>query len=173
MNKKQAILAEIPRLRRYALALAGGREEADELVQDCLERALASLDKWRENDNPRSWLFAIMHNLFIDGKRRASRRPVEVVLENADKSSLQHNDPSVQAINNIVLKRALALLSPEHREVVLLVGLEGFSYREASKALDIPVGTLMSRLSRGREKMRELMSEEQGRINTTMIRRVK
>ncbi len=173
MKKKQAILGEIQRLRRYALALTGRREDADELVQDCLERALANLDKWRENDNPRSWLFAIMHNLFIDGKRRAARHPVEVDLENADKINLKGRDPAARTIDNLALKRALVLLSPEHREVLLLVGLEGFSYREASKTLDIPVGTLMSRLSRGREKMRELMSEEQEKMNATMIRRIK
>ncbi len=173
MNKKQAIATEIPSLRRYALALTGNQVDADELVQDCLERALNNIDKWREGDNPRKWLFTILHNLFIDGKRGLARRPMEVVLEKADEANANPDDATRKNTNNIALKKALASLSPEHREVILLVGLEGFSYREASDALDIRIGTLMSRLSRGRERLKALMGEEQIKVKPTMIRRIK
>ena len=173
MNKKRAILAEIPRLRRYALALADNREEADELVQDALERALRFLEKWREGDNPRKWLFTIMHNLFIDRKRAIARRSVEVQMEDAGQIADRNDHPANSTIDHIALQKALAQLSPEHREVVLLVGLEGFSYRETAELLDIRIGTLMSRLSRGRERLKELMSEEQNKRPSTHIRRVK
>lgn len=170
MDRREAIAAEIPRLRRYAFALTGNSTHADDLVQDCLERALKAIDQWREGDSPRKWLFTIMHNLFIDVGRRSARRPMEVPIEFSEQLN---PDPTPDNLNNIALKRALSALSPEHREVVLLVGLEGFSYREAAEALDIKTGTLMSRLSRGRERLRELMGEEQITVKSTVIRRVK
>jgi RNA polymerase sigma-70 factor (ECF subfamily) len=173
MSRAQAIAAEIPRLRRYARALTGDAEEADDLVQDCLERALTAIDQWRQGDDPRKWLFAIMHNLFIDAARRSARRPQLVAAELADAVGAE---PASDQLDAIAVDRALALLSPEHREVILLVGLEGFNYREAAEALDIPVGTLMSRLARGRARLRELMAAEETPArngHAGLVRRIK
>lgn len=170
MSRERAITAEIPRLRRYARALTGNPAEADDLVQDCLERALRAMHQWTEGENPRRWLFAIMHNLFIDAARRSARRPQIAPVDLAETAG---EAPALDNVDSIALRRALAALSPEHREVVLLVGLEGLSYREAAEALDIRIGTLMSRLARGRERLRDLMASEQSAVKSASIRRVK
>lgn len=170
-SRQQAVAAEIPRLRRYARALLGDDGESEDLIQDTLERALARLQQWREGDNPRKWLFSILHNLHIDHLRRKSRRPPHVGLEllGTDQSS-----PSADAAGGDI-DVALRHLSTEQREVVLLVGLEGLSYAETAEVLDIPVGTVMSRLARGRERLRTLMDYEGGgdRNGRTSLRRVK
>jgi RNA polymerase sigma-70 factor (ECF subfamily) len=164
----------LPRYRgfvRYARALLGDDGEAEDLIQDTLERALARLQQWREGDNPRKWLFSILHNLHIDGLRRKSRRPPHVGLESvgADQSA-----PAADAAGGGDIDNALRLLTVEQREVVLLVGLEGLSYAETAEVLKIPVGTVMSRLARGRERLRGLMDYEGGdRTSRATLRRVK
>ena len=171
MSRPDAVAAEIPKLRRYARALLGDSGEADDLIQDTLERAIGRLHPWREGDSPRTWLFSILHNLHVDGLRRKSRRPPHVGLEGA------LADPSMPATDDTGggdLDRALALLSVEQRQVVLLVGLEGLSYAETAEVLDIPVGTVMSRLARGRERLRQLMDYGGGdRNGRVALRRVK
>jgi len=152
MDKEQ-VTAHIPRLRRYARALAGDRYQADDLVQDTLERALSKFHLWRPGSDLRAWLFAIMHNVFINQLK--SRR--EYVLDEALEAGLEAA-PQADMLEIRDLDTALRHLSHQQREVVLLVGLEQFSYAEAGKALDIPVGTVMSRLSRGRERLRAVMS---------------
>jgi RNA polymerase sigma-70 factor (ECF subfamily) len=147
------IAAHIPRLRRYARALAGDQDWADDLVQDTLERALAKFHLWRRGSDMRAWMFAIMHNVFINQLKHrrelALDEAIEARLEGAPRSdSLELHD----------LDAALKRLPAEQREVLLLVGLEQLSYSEASQALNVPVGTVMSRLSRGRERLRVLMS---------------
>jgi len=151
-SRREAVAAEIPRLRRYARALLGDSSEADDLIQDTLERALARLDQWREGDNPRKWLFSILHNLYVDALRRTSRRPPHVGLDNL---GVEHSAPAADGVSD--LDRALTLLSDEQREVVLLVGLEGLSYAETAEVLAIPIGTVMSRLARGRDRLRTLL----------------
>lgn len=145
----------IPRLRRYARALTGTREAADDLVQDTLERAWSKFGMWRPGSDLRAWLFSIMHNVHINQlkSRRADRE-----------QSLDDDAPEipVQAIHNHVLEvrdlaSAMSELPHEQREILLLVGLEQLSYEEVAKALNVPLGTVMSRLSRGREKLRRLM----------------
>ena len=153
-TRREAVAAEIPRLRRYARALVGDDGEADDLIQDTLERALARLDQWRDGDTPRKWLFSILHNLHVDALRRRSRRPPHVGLENV---GADQSEPAVDGASGRDLDQALRLLSVEQREVVLLVGLEGLSYAETAEVLDIPVGTVMSRLARGRGRLRGLM----------------
>jgi RNA polymerase sigma factor (sigma-70 family) len=171
-SRQQAVAAEIPRLRRYARALLGDDAEAEDLIQDTLERGLARLQQWREGDNPRKWLFSILHNLHIDQIRRKSRRPLHVGLEllGTDQSS-----PSADAAGGGDIDVALRQLSTEQREVVLLIGLEGLSYAETAEILSIPVGTVMSRLARGRDRLRTLMDYEGGgdRSGRTALRRVK
>jgi RNA polymerase sigma-70 factor (ECF subfamily) len=170
-SRRDAVAAEIPRLRRYARALLGDDGEADDLIQDTLERALGRLDQWREGDNPRKWLFSILHNLHVDGLRRKSRRPPHVGLDNL---GVAQSAPAADDASGGDLDRALQLLNGEQRAVVLLVGLEGLSYAETAEVLAIPVGTVMSRLARGRERLRVLMDYEGGdKRGRAALRRVK
>jgi RNA polymerase sigma-70 factor, ECF subfamily len=154
-SRREAVTAEIPRLRRYARALVGDSSEADDLIQDTLERALARLEQWRDGDNPRKWLFSILHNLHVDGMRRKSRRPPHVGL---DSLGTDHSAPAADGASGSDLDRALQLLTADQREVVLLVGLEGLSYAETAEVLSIPMGTVMSRLARGRDRLRGLLA---------------
>lgn len=147
------IVAHIPRLRRYARALAGDSHRADDLVQDTLERALAKFYLWRRGSDLRAWLFTIMHSVFINQLK--ARR--ELALDAAVEDGLQ-SAPQSDPLELRDLDAALRKLPVEQREVLLLVGLEQLSYAEVSKALSIPVGTVMSRLSRGRERLRAVMS---------------
>ena len=157
MNHSDAIIAEIPRLRRYARALTGDGHQADDLVQDTLERALEKWRLWQHGRELRPWLFSIMHNLHVDGRRRAHRvdfRPDDDLPLPAQRASQQ------DGLELRDLDRALALLPPEHREVLLLVGLEDLSYAEVARTLNIPQGTVMSRLSRARARFKAVLAGE-------------
>lgn len=158
-DRKAAIIGEIPRLRRYARALLRDRDAADDLVQDCLERALAKMDSWRTGENPRRWLFTIMHHLFVDQTRRVKRR-AEVVVEGIEDGAAM-STPATQAetLASREIVEALAALSPDRRSALLLVAVEGFSYAEAAGVLGIPAGTLMSRIARGRDELRGLLDD--------------
>jgi RNA polymerase sigma-70 factor (ECF subfamily) len=151
----RAILAEIPRLRRYARALLGDRAAADDLVQDTLERAWSRLGQWRPGSNLRAWLFGIMHNLRVDQLRRPAppMRPVEDADGEPPTPPTQSDRLELQD-----LQSALERLPAEQREIVLLVALEDMSYAEIAAMLDIPCGTVMSRLARGRERLRQIMA---------------
>ena len=145
----------IPNLRRYARALVGDRDGADDLVQDTLERAVRKFHLWKPGDL-RAWLFAIMHNVFVNQlKARKISPSVEI-----DEASIAAHVPTVSSVDVLDMQRALLTLVPEQREVVLLVALEDMTYADVSRALGIPIGTVMSRLSRGREKLRRLMNGE-------------
>jgi RNA polymerase sigma-70 factor (ECF subfamily) len=148
-----AIAEHIPRLRRYARALAGDTHRADDLVQDTLERALVKFHLWRHGSDLRAWMFSIMHNVFINQLK--SRR--ELALDDATESALE-SAPQSDPLQMRDLDAALRQLPAEQREVLLLVGLEQLTYAETSEALGVPIGTVMSRLSRGRERLRALMS---------------
>jgi len=147
---------EIPRLRRYARALTREVTAADDLVQDCLTRALSKVHLWQKGTDLRAWLFTILHNQYVNNVRRAVREGSAV--------GLSDNEPSLTTLPNQAkrlelrdLQRAIAKLPEEQRAVILLVGLEGMRYEEVAKVLDVPVGTIRSRLSRGREMLRQLM----------------
>jgi RNA polymerase sigma-70 factor (ECF subfamily) len=144
----------IPRLRRYARALTGDRAAADDLVQDTLERALSRFHLWRRGSDLRAWLFTIMHNIFVNQARSRTRYPHEPFDEPAAEK-LQYREPDWSELRDI--GDALAKLPVEQRTVVLLVGLEQFTYEEAARVLDVPIGTVMSRLSRARERLRALL----------------
>lgn len=144
----------IPRLRRYARALTGDRAAADDLVQDTLERALSRFHLWRRGSDLRAWLFTIMHNIFVNQARSRMRYPHEPFDEPAA-AALQYREPDWSEWRDIGV--ALAKLPVEQRTVVLLVGLEQFTYEEAARVLDVPIGTIMSRLSRARERLRGLL----------------
>ncbi|HUX23586.1 MAG TPA: sigma-70 family RNA polymerase sigma factor [Burkholderiales bacterium] len=159
------IAAHIPRLRRYARALAGDSDRADDLVQDTLERALAKFHLWRRGSDMRAWMFAIMHNVFINQLKQ--RR--ELALDEAADARLE-GAPRSDSLELRDLDAALKRLPAEQREVLLLVGLEQLSYSEAGQALNVPVGTVMSRLSRGRERLRVLMSGAAPATNLKLVK---
>lgn len=146
-------------MRRYARALLRDADAADDLVQDALERALSRLDNWRSGENPRRWLFTIMHHLFVDQFRRSRRRGEHAVLP-LDNSEAQ-SQPAVQFGNaaNAETLNALQKIGDDRRAALLLVAVEGFSYAEAAEMLGIPAGTVMSRVSRGREELRGILDD--------------
>ncbi|HTP60551.1 MAG TPA: sigma-70 family RNA polymerase sigma factor [Burkholderiales bacterium] len=150
MSDAERIVALIPRLRRYARALAGDRSAADDLVQDTLERAWAKLHLFRPGTDLRAWLFTVMHNVHVNQLRAA--RP-GAPLED-EMPELAHPARESDGLELRDLDLAIRRLPPEQREVLLLVALEDMSYGEAARTLDIPIGTVMSRLARAREKLR-------------------
>jgi RNA polymerase sigma-70 factor (ECF subfamily) len=151
------IAAEIPRLRRYARALMrSDKEAADDLVQECLLRGLAKQHLWQEGTDLRAWLFTILHNQFVNTVRRSSRAESAQLVDDLDGDAV--GDPSQEKHLELRdLDRALILLPDDQRAVILLVGLEGMDYETAAKVIGVPVGTVRSRLSRGREALRRLM----------------
>ena len=158
------IIPFIPNVRRYARALVGDRDGADDLVQDTLERAVRKFHLWRPGDL-RAWLFSIMHNVFVNQlKARKIAPQVEI-----DENALAAPIPTATSLDVIDLERALLALAPEQREVVLLVALEDMTYADVSRALGIPIGTVMSRLSRGREKLRRAMNGEAQRSGLRVV----
>jgi RNA polymerase sigma-70 factor (ECF subfamily) len=151
----EGIITHIPHLRRYARALTGDHASAEDLVQDTLERAWTRMALWRPGSDIRAWLFTIMHNLYVNqikaaarGQRKGNQTDLDVSVSPAQENRLELRD----------LNKALQRLPDEQREVVLLIGLEQLSYDEAAKILRVPIGTVMSRLSRGREQLRLLMN---------------
>jgi RNA polymerase sigma-70 factor (ECF subfamily) len=153
MNEAERLVELIPRLRRYARALVGDRAAADDLVQDTLERAWAKLHLYRRGTDLRAWLFTVMHNVHVN-KVRATR--VTDTLEE-ELPELAQRASQGDALLVRDLDRAIAHLPSEQRAVLLLVTLEEMSYEEVARALGIPIGTVMSRLSRAREKLRMMM----------------
>ncbi len=166
-NRSDQLVSWVPRLRRYARALAGNRDDADDLVQDTLERACAKSSLWRGVADMRAWLFCIMHNLHVDGVRRP--RLHTVVLDDAtpEVPVAPTQDDRLAVLD---LQAALERLPVEQREIVLLVALEDMSYAEVAATLGIPMGSVMSRLSRGRERLRSLM---EGRLESPRLKVVK
>ena len=156
----------IPALRRYAHALAYDSMEADELVQDCLERALRKRFLWKPTSSVRAWLFTMLHNINANKVRKFKRQPVVSSLED-DIDKTLHPIDSDMGIRDI--KTCLRQLPEQQQHILLLVALEGMSYKEVGKILNIPVGTVMSRLSRAREALRTIMTAAQ----TPRLRRVK
>jgi RNA polymerase sigma-70 factor (ECF subfamily) len=151
------VIAWLPQLRRYARALTGDPAWADDLVQDTAERALSHWSAFRPNSNLRAWLLTILRHLYIDQLR--GHREIPVDDESAPWRNLEAPRGEVDGLVLRDLQRALYCLPVEQREVLLLVGVEELSYQEASRALGVPVGTVMSRLSRAREHLRVLLTE--------------
>lgn len=162
-----AILAEIPRLRRYARALLGDRAAADDLVQDTLERAWSRASLWQAGSDLRAWLFSIMHNLRVDQLRRPEVATRAIA---ADEAELPTRATQSDRLEVRDLEAALRQLPDEQREVLLLVALDGSSYAEIAAALGIPAGTVMSRLARGRERLRLLLDGRQPGANLRVVR---
>ena len=158
----KALIAQLPALRRYSRALTGNPALADDLVQDTIERALRQWEGLREINRLSSWLRSILHNLYIDELRRGhTRGREEEVSELADDLAL--STPAHDRSVALDFVRAIDTLSIEHRQVLLLVGLENMNYRDIADELGIPIGTVMSRLARGRERLRSALEGERSR----------
>ncbi len=147
------MIGHLPALRRYATALTGRAAEADDLVQDCIERALRGRDSLREPERMGAWLRAILHNLVRDGQRRRRERGTMVDIADME-SDLALSVPPQDSSETRDFIRATQTLSAEHRQVLMLVGVEGLSYRAIADELGLPIGTVMSRLARARERLR-------------------
>jgi RNA polymerase sigma-70 factor (ECF subfamily) len=154
---------EIPRLRRYARALTRDVSRADDLVQNCLTRALAKQHLWQPGTNLRAWLFTIQHHQNVNDVRRSIREGSHVMLDEARELTVQANAIPTLQLRDLAV--ALGKLQPEQRQVILLVGLEGMPYDEVASLLNVPVGTVRSRLSRGRDQLRRLMGMEEERAS--------
>jgi RNA polymerase sigma-70 factor, ECF subfamily len=159
---------QIPKLRRYARALTGERSAADDLVQDTLERALTRFHLWRHGSDLRAWLFTIMHNLYVNQARSQALRRHESLETEPEAMAMSAPEPNWLEIRD--LDGALARLPDEQRTVLLLIGLEQFTYDEAARILGVPIGTVMSRLSRGRERLRTILAVE---ARSAPLKRVK
>lgn len=156
-------------MRRYARALCGDFGEADDLVQECLARAVSRRQLWIGHRGIRPWLFTILHNIFVNDLRRQVNSRVVGTAEDYAQSIASEQDADLLCTVSDFAK-ALQQLSIDQREVLLLVGLEQMSYKEISKITGAPVGTVMSRLSRAREQLRKSLD---GEIKLAPIKRVK
>lgn len=150
------IEGEIPRLRRYARYLARDADRADDLVQECLTRAIAKVESWTPGTNLRAWLFVILRNCHINEVRRGQR--TSLIGELSSDYEVVPTPASQEAHMSLLeVRDAYLNLSEEHREVLLLVAIEGLQYEEAAAILAIPVGTVRSRLSRARQALRDAL----------------
>lgn len=157
----------IPALRRYAYALVREHAAADDLVQDTLERALSRWSSRRPEGDLRAWLFTILRNLHIEAYRRTQRRGSTLAIDDIEPPEFSaHQEATVEAHDVLA---ALDQLPEEQKSLLLLIGVEDFSYDQAARVLGLPVGTVMSRLSRARRKLQSLL--ESGPV--TLLRRVK
>jgi RNA polymerase sigma-70 factor (ECF subfamily) len=164
MNEFSRLVEEqIPRLRRYARALLRTIPwAADDLVQESLSRAVAKQHLWEPGTNLRAWLFTLMHNQHVNDVRRSVREGTSVDIDDMQNTMASPSDASASALLRD-LDRGLTALPIEQRQAILLVGLEGMSYEEAAAILVVPIGTVRSRLSRGRDALRKLMDMEPAR----------
>jgi RNA polymerase sigma-70 factor (ECF subfamily) len=158
MSDAQSLIELIPRLRRYARALVGERAAADDLVQDTLERAWSKLHLYRRGTDLRAWLFTVMHNVHVNRLRAA--RPTDPLEDEMPELAQRATQGDALVVRD--LERAVATLPVAQRQVLLLVALEDLSYEETARVLEIPIGTVMSRLARAREKLRLLMQGKGG-----------
>jgi RNA polymerase sigma-70 factor, ECF subfamily len=163
----QKLEETIPALRRYAWALLRNESDADDLVQDCALRAIDRIHTFRTDRELRPWLFTIMHNLYVSSWRR-KRRQAEVVTDDAEADlAVSPSQTANMEVRDVL--RGLDALPEDLRQILLLIAVEGFQYDEVARMLDIPIGTVMSRLSRGRDRLRDFI---EGRERPA-LRRVK
>jgi RNA polymerase sigma-70 factor (ECF subfamily) len=166
----QLVKEQIPRLRRYARTLTSNTVRADDLVRDTLVRALAKEHLWQLGTDLRAWLFMIMHNQNVNTVRQGIRDSSAVDVDTVSETVIATTDPTASRQLR-ELERALSRLPLGQRQVILLVGLEGMSYEDAAAILRIPIGTIRSRLSRGREMLRELLDMNEERCSPAAVAR--
>lgn len=148
----------MPRLRRFAVGLAGNRPDGDDLCQMTIERALSNRSKWAEGTRLDSWMYRIMRNIWIDEGRKVSRSRETFVAEEAG-AGVGGDGAQESAVELSNVDRAMQKLPEDQREAVLLVMVEGYAYKEAAEIVGCPVGTLNSRLVRGRDALMRLLGE--------------
>lgn len=151
-------ISHVPVLRRYARALVHNTADADDLVQDCLVRALSRMHLFQPGTHMRAWLLSILHNIFLDGTRKAKRTREFAKALTLMKEGTVTRPNQFHRIELLEIDKALAALPPAQRSTLLLVSLEGLNYAETAKATGVPVGTVRSRLSRGRFALTVLMN---------------
>ncbi len=169
LNFPNELIALIPQLRRFARSLCGDAALADDLVQDCIERALRRQHLYDSERPLRPWLYTILRNIFISGLRRDYRSTVIKTVEELEEYEGATLPDQEDQLSVSLIVEALDLLSPQQREVTVLVGLEEMSYRDVAEIIGIPIGTVMSRLSRARKLLQDIL-EQRGQ---TVLRRVK
>ena len=157
----------IPSLRRYARSLLREPAAADDLVQDCLERVISHWHQRRADGEARTWVFTILHHLAMNRLRQAKRRGWHGPIEDTDESVFARPAAQEDGLRHRDLLKGLEALAEEQRSVLLLVSVEGLSYAEVAKVLDIPVGTVMSRLARARQKLLLLMEGKDNVVSIT------
>ena len=147
----------IPALRGYARSLLRNREMADDLVQDCLERVVSRWSERRSEESTRSWMFAIAHNLAANRLRQQAQRGQHLDIDDIDQSALAQPASQEDRIRHGELMRALQALPADQRAAVVRVCIDGLSYAQAARELEVPIGTVMSRLARAREKLQRAL----------------
>ena len=156
---RRAIIWEIPRLRRYARSLLRDRDAADDLVQDCLEKALSRIESWRSGESPRRRLFTIMHQLFVEELRRTKRYVHAEALMPEKIDAVAAPARQSDKIASAEVLSALQQIAPERRAALTLVAVEGLSYADAANVLGIALGTVASRIAGGREELRSILDD--------------
>ncbi len=169
MDFRSQLAGEIPHLRRFARALSGDASLADDLVQDCIERALRKSHLYDPARPLRAWLYAVLRNLFISGLRRDGRSTIVKTVDDLTDGEGAVRPMQEDRLSASLVAEALNRLRAQHREVIVLVGLEELSYKDVAEILGLPIGTVMSRLSRARKSLRQIL-EDRGH---TVLRRVK
>lgn len=160
-NFGDMVTDHIPNLRRYARVLTRDPVHAEDLVQDCLVRAISREHLWQQGTNLRAWLFTILHNLYINQYLRRGGAKSTVPLLDEQQALLSSPARQVHTVTLRDLARAFDHLPDQERQVVIMIGLEGMQYEDAAAQLDVPVGTVKSRLSRARTRLRKLMDGDQ------------
>jgi RNA polymerase sigma-70 factor, ECF subfamily len=169
MDFRSQLIAELPYLRRFARGLCGDSSLADDLVQDCVERALSKSHLYDPSRPLRAWLYAILRNLFISGLRRNGRLQVSKTVDDLQGGEDAVAPDQESGLSVGLIAQALDTLPPQQREIIVLVSLEEMSYREAAEIVGVPIGTVMSRLSRARSQLQDILEEK----GTPVLRRVK
>ena len=168
---QEDLLEHIPRLRRFARGLTANAADADDLVQGTLERALEKSQQWTPGTNLRAWLLTILYNLFVsDYRRRQTARDWAMTLATYRREANPVQEEQIARLRLKDMEVALQKLPEDQRSIVLLVALEGLSYQETAELLDVPIGTVRSRLSRGRQELRRALNEAR-ESNVTVIKR--
>lgn len=160
-EQRKELLELAPRLRRFARVLTGNMADADDVTQAGLEKAMRNIDQWQPGTRLDSWLFAIARNLWIDDRRRAhNRSPHDDVSEMFDLSGEDGVDVVETRSRDFAVRRAVDRLPEEQRVLIGLVVMDGYAYREAAEMLSMPIGTVMSRLSRAKAALADLLIAE-------------
>jgi RNA polymerase sigma-70 factor, ECF subfamily len=156
---REELVQLLPRLRRFAYGLSGQRDDADDLVQAACERALERSDQWEPGTRLDSWMYRIIQNLWFDRLRSRKVRGDPVDMEDIEPQADEHAHRAPELRSDLArVSDALQQLRPEHRELLMLVCVEELSYKEAAELLQIPMGTVMSRLARARLALHELLA---------------